>query len=64
MKLCKEQEELESKLKLRVIGLSLFDTVMQVYTSCTFVFVHLVMLYNYISMFSSLYVHLQIMYIF
>ena len=30
LKLRKEQEELESKLKLRVIGLSLFDTVVQV----------------------------------
>jgi hypothetical protein len=29
LKLRKEQEELESKLKLRVIGLSLFDTVVQ-----------------------------------
>ena len=31
MKLRKDQEELESKVKLRVIGLSLFDTVLQVY---------------------------------
>lgn len=30
MKLRREQEELESKTKLRVIGLSLFDTVLQV----------------------------------
>ena len=30
MKLRKEQEELESKLRLRVIGLSLFDTILQV----------------------------------
>lgn len=32
MKLRKEQEEMESKLKLRVIGLPLFDTILQVYT--------------------------------
>ena len=30
LKLRKEQEELESKLKKRVIGLSLFDTILEV----------------------------------
>ena len=37
----KEQEELESKLKIRVIGLSLFETVLEVHTYVCYTYMFL-----------------------